>query len=329
LKLILLTRKSDATDPRDHIFAIIGLADDVERMEDRNIQPNYQLSTEEIFTRVATWALIKQKDMAVLSYTTDRSESGLNYPLPSWVPNFASLRKTCPLNHSLFNSSKASVSDVRLSGDSVSGEVALHLYGKQVDTVLHLGNATCSQFLPPETMDDISQLEFNRQCNRIWLQQCRDIARKARPSATQDDFWRTMICDCATLNSDRAAPEYGHAFEKYAELYSEEFDQIDFEENPSSYAELLKGNQLIQPSLINNLMGRLFCCTSGGRLGQMPMKVQLGDWICVLHGANVPYVLHPVDDEQFKLVGDCYLHGIMDGEAMDMPALKTREFVIV
>jgi hypothetical protein len=44
----------------------------------------------------------------------------------------------------------------------------------------------------------------------------------------------------------------------------------------------------------------------------------------VLVGSKVPFVLRPVVDNDgtssfdnsFRLVSDCYLHGIMDGEAM-------------
>lgn len=39
-----------------------------------------------------------------------------------------------------------------------------------------------------------------------------------------------------------------------------------------------------------------------------------GDCITVLTGGRTPFLLRPVGG-QYRLVGHCYVHGIMDGEA--------------
>jgi hypothetical protein len=44
--------------------------------------------------------------------------------------------------------------------------------------------------------------------------------------------------------------------------------------------------------------------------------MQSGDIICVLLGARVPCVLRSVDGG-FKLIGEAYCDGIMDGEIMN------------
>jgi hypothetical protein len=38
----------------------------------------------------------------------------------------------------------------------------------------------------------------------------------------------------------------------------------------------------------------------------------------VSFGAEVPYILRPRKDQTFLFVGECYIHGIMHGEAMNM-----------
>lgn len=42
--------------------------------------------------------------------------------------------------------------------------------------------------------------------------------------------------------------------------------------------------------------------------------------ICILFGASVPAVLRRSTDNEdaFQLVGECYVHGIMDGEALSI-----------
>ena len=45
---------------------------------------------------------------------------------------------------------------------------------------------------------------------------------------------------------------------------------------------------------------------------------QVGDQVFVLFGGTMPFLLrvHDLSLEHFRLVGDCYLQGILDGEAM-------------
>lgn len=63
---------------------------------------------------------------------------------------------------------------------------------------------------------------------------------------------------------------------------------------------------------------RRFCFTSNGRLGQLAPGSEPGDRICVLGGGEVPFVIRPTSEDakgMYQLVGECYLDGMMDGEA--------------
>lgn len=41
-----------------------------------------------------------------------------------------------------------------------------------------------------------------------------------------------------------------------------------------------------------------------------------GDLVCILYGCSVPVLLRPIGGErQYGLIGECYIHGKMDGEA--------------
>lgn len=63
---------------------------------------------------------------------------------------------------------------------------------------------------------------------------------------------------------------------------------------------------------------RRFCFTSNGRLGQLAPGSETGDRICVLGGGEVPFVIRPASGDakgMYQLVGECYVDGIMDGEA--------------
>jgi hypothetical protein len=46
-------------------------------------------------------------------------------------------------------------------------------------------------------------------------------------------------------------------------------------------------------------------------------STRIGDILCIFHGVSVPFVLAPTTQGRFKLVGQVYMHGVMDGELVD------------
>ena len=59
---------------------------------------------------------------------------------------------------------------------------------------------------------------------------------------------------------------------------------------------------------------RRFFWTREGRIGWGAEQVREGDVVGVLDGGSVPFVLRRVETG-FEVVGDAFVHGIMDGEA--------------
>jgi hypothetical protein len=62
--------------------------------------------------------------------------------------------------------------------------------------------------------------------------------------------------------------------------------------------------------------GRRLFRTEKGYLGMGSVSTEVGDQVWVLEGANVPFVLRPVGDGRYRLIGAAYFHGIMWGEAL-------------
>lgn len=57
-----------------------------------------------------------------------------------------------------------------------------------------------------------------------------------------------------------------------------------------------------------------------GRFGLAPAATEEGDMICILYGCSVPVILrrHGTDvDPYFELIGEAYVHGLMDGEGIN------------
>jgi hypothetical protein len=51
-----------------------------------------------------------------------------------------------------------------------------------------------------------------------------------------------------------------------------------------------------------------------GYVGMGPQYMQTGDVIAIFNGASVPFIIRPVGEDRFRLMGECYCDGIMYGE---------------
>jgi hypothetical protein len=55
--------------------------------------------------------------------------------------------------------------------------------------------------------------------------------------------------------------------------------------------------------------------TKSGFIGLAPPEAKPGDIVAILVGAPVPLILRKRGD-QYILIGECYVHGVMGGEAL-------------
>jgi hypothetical protein len=53
-----------------------------------------------------------------------------------------------------------------------------------------------------------------------------------------------------------------------------------------------------------------------GYVGLGPPDIRKGDVVCVFLGSDLPHILRKLDQSGYQLVGEAYVHGIMDGELM-------------
>jgi hypothetical protein len=71
---------------------------------------------------------------------------------------------------------------------------------------------------------------------------------------------------------------------------------------------------------------RSFIITKHGHIGAGPEEVEPDDLVCVLLGCSVPVVLRKIiGKDACEFVGECYLHGFMDGETTASVRGKTYE----
>jgi hypothetical protein len=70
--------------------------------------------------------------------------------------------------------------------------------------------------------------------------------------------------------------------------------------------------------------GRKFCITANGYIGWVPFEAQNSDLVCYFQGYKLPFIIRACGG-RYQLVGDCYLHGLMNDPppGLDMSILET------
>ena len=61
------------------------------------------------------------------------------------------------------------------------------------------------------------------------------------------------------------------------------------------------------------MWGRQFAITEQGLIGLVPVAARVGDSVGFFAGCRIPHALRR-RGEGYVLIGDSYLHGVMDGE---------------
>lgn len=51
-----------------------------------------------------------------------------------------------------------------------------------------------------------------------------------------------------------------------------------------------------------------------------------GDQVCGFLGGRTPFIVRAAEEDYFRLVSECYLHGMLDAEAMDQSERKSAPF---
>ena len=97
LRLLVDThRYTNATDPRDKVYAFLSLANR-SSSESEAIKPNYQTPVRQVYTEAACSLLRTYRNLFLLSHVQDRASTRIK-DLPSWVPDYSVPLSPYPLD---------------------------------------------------------------------------------------------------------------------------------------------------------------------------------------------------------------------------------------
>ena len=331
VRLVVEHRESLATDPRDKLYALCGLANEASRC---GIEPDYHNSVEKTFLDFTVTQFKATHRLDLLCAMTE-TPSRQRFR-PSWVYNEAYSSLVDPITSFIFdpwhdfNAAQGFPSTAQFSAD----ERLLQLTGLQFDTIEVVGQlspGSSNQELPPLS-EALPVLVTALMRYVEW----RDLAQvsPSRPYCNTSEsrleaFWQTCM---------------GSATAEFRSIYRGKFRKFDrelrcFHHLPQS----LKSRRLVYILLVfaklleipakvpfgglgfgfmdfayytSPRVNRIMFRTIGGYIGLGPRSTAVGDSVTILKGARVPLVLRPSND-RWRLLGEAYVHGIMFGEAFD------------
>ncbi|MCJ1388976.1 hypothetical protein MMC18_001828 [Xylographa bjoerkii] len=73
---------------------------------------------------------------------------------------------------------------------------------------------------------------------------------------------------------------------------------------------------------------RRFCLTGSGRIGCVPQAAEVGLMISIVATCDLPIVLRPNGDS-YLVIGPCYIHEVMDGEALGTEGIKFEPIQLI
>jgi len=294
LMILDKTRNLFATDPRDKIYGIQGFFGDPQS-DPENIfsAPDYSKTAADVYADVARTIIIKTKTLDVLSTCYGFVQTVPD--LPSWAPSW----NHTPLEYFSVAGFKAA-NDSYVVYEASGDKQTLKLKGKRVDVVKHV--------------PDIQKTgEYNHlECTRLW-RQWTDFAFSLQSYPTGESITDVLLhtlCWDNNTSFERLAPgEYQENFDAWLNILqsSNPLEAVakDLFEDEMAYSYTHRAEFL--------MWGRFLSTTANSHLALVPMSASTDDQIVILSGGKLPFVLRATGST-FKIIGPCYVHGIMDGE---------------
>ena len=322
LSLLMMAAEKQCSDPRDRLYGLIGLASSEVQ---QHLRITYDRTSAEVYLSYAKWAVERPGGPLVLILACSKKPMA---GLPSWCPNFDAPSRTLGLGllasttnyHAGFEAGDQNQTCFIISSQDSN---SIKTRGFLVDKIL---NKVQSRWKDSES-SEIFQRETAAQA-LAWEAACLKLSQKVykQPATVPEGHWRTLIANklinqaCVT-NQRR---EYNLLLRVLQYIYTQ--GQQPLHEGPRTW-ELLGltisetvNVQTFGTSVNQATQGHSFISTTEGRIGLVPEEAQAGDLICVLYNVSTPLILRPraYDKRLHELIGESYIHGLMDGETLQM-----------
>jgi len=312
--MVQYTLSRFATDPRDKIYAILGLINCGPR-----VSPDYSLSCNKVYTAAFRAMLEYFGDLRVYNFLQgSHPDSGKE--LPSWVPDFMALT-TSRLNSMVFIDGSSPNDPIQSRALGFLYGAASVLHGKLIKSRMGFKEDDAILVLKGVPVDEINVVgkvapdqhntmpmrsEADQKSYKDVIIQWRALVDESNGSyitggSFKEAFWRTITLDCKVIKYHEGLTLQDNPRDRRRRL-----DRVDARVPPQSLESEKKliealGEQAAWAE--GHQCSRRFFMTEKGYMGIGPTHCANGDIVCVLFGGELPYVLRPVGNERYTMVG--------------------------
>ena len=329
IELLGIGMASKATDPRDKIYALLSLGQS-------GIQADYSKSVEEVYTDFAIsyisqilpdtltrqspkflTDIVYSRFVAKLLVWLHSTDSVLN--LPSWVPDWSRFPITSFMGATSAFADPAGIEipneprqeeKYRATEISILPNHTLRLSGKLCDEVSIIG------LKHMDLRKDMKSLDLYDHF-ADWYAETGVLVSHAAPIYPtgipwQEAYRRTLAMDniCIGRSTDSHKPS-----KALLEWYHGTLLRWNRTSNIKKFIAGEETNEALFWHEALKVCGRCFFLTAKGYMGLAPYGTRKGDRIGTLLAIRTPFIMREVEGG-YRLIGPCYVQGIMDGEVV-------------
>ena len=307
-ELMNRTQQCKCSDPRDRVYGVLNMLAPRER--NAEIKPDYTKTVSQVY-RDAVLSIVNHTGEIELLGHCEMQEQPLeesdSLRFPSWVPNW-----TIPISTDRMYGGHASCNShaetsyendvLRVMGTHVAriGHVEKITWDEMTDLIPAIQNFS-QKFLP-----DIESASYVGGGSKLDAY-CRSLC---------ENFFADQY-----VPAQASMPDFQQSREWLLSIFNSQATDVALD------ADVAAGGSDYLSQVARHINGRYLFMTEEGHIGLAPRAAKAGDCVCVLLGSGSPLLLHPTGNNQYQIIGHCYAHGIMSGEALLGPLPGDYRFV--
>lgn len=281
-----------ASDPRDKVYALLGLAYDRDSLE---LPIDYTIKVEDLyFTALHKSLMASDDNIAFLTHNFGNK----SFNLPSWVPDWSNW---------VYGSLGVFYDSIYLASGTTQPELSvdaaerrLDISGCLVDRITAVGSPIGPHYHRVHS-DDIP-------ARQEWLEEQEALVAPLSPYPGGIDviaaLWRTLIGNL-TFDFSTATDDY----------------QLLYDSHKKSQEDLTTEGRIMAGEFIDTVRrksaNRRLATTERGYVAAIPETATVGDTVCMIQGSKHLFIIREKEERKYSLIGLAYVHGLMKAEVFE------------
>ena len=301
---LMMHRLKRATDPRDKIYAIVGLTT---AASDPQFVIDYGLPAQEVFINTVDYLLKTCETLDIILINT-KLPSILK--LPTWIPDFASWWEfigAVPFRHASLESAYTSSATKKAEAVIDYEKGILSARGVCIGSIASIA---------PSVLQVADNLFYGNVTVQLWKSFVLDFFHQNADRLAE--FSRLLVCDIpvgvnpAGFSVNYQSPDILSLFEE--DVWRDEKSSSD--QLPLIPESKRKRDRAEALAIIHNIFLRRLFVTDKGAIGMAQDSILKGDLVCILFGCSIPVILRRVEG-QYHYISDACVVGYMYGNGIE------------